>query len=371
MNVLQIVSGYQKQALYPELFSKLELLGVTNCIYSQINKGETIPKECLEKKGLVFSKGYGKIERFSFFLKQRNMFAHIQRAYKLNSIDVIHAHTLFSSGYAAFRLKKEYGVPYIVTIRGADVNFFFKYYYPLRSLGIRIMEEASKIVFLSEGIKRIVFSKYIPDCKQNIFEEKSIVIPNGISQLFFDNIGTPKVLRNNKTIRFILVANINENKNLEGVIKTCRALQLEEYNIKLCIVGAIRDPKYEKTIKENDDLIEYHQKSPQSEVLKLMRESDIFLMPSHSETFGLVYAEAMSQGLPVLYTNGQGFDKQFEDGVVGFPVDDRDVADIVAAVKQIVDNYAVISSNCVKLVSRFNWQDISKEYFELYKVSLS
>lgn len=40
-------------------------------------------------------------------------------------------------------------------------------------------------------------------------------------------------------------------------------------------------------------------------------------MPSHKETFGLVYAEAMSQGLPIIYTKNQGFDGQFPDGYVG------------------------------------------------------
>jgi len=44
-------------------------------------------------------------------------------------------------------------------------------------------------------------------------------------------------------------------------------------------------------------------------------------MPSITETFGLVYAEALSQGLPVLYTRGQGFDRQFEEGEVGYAVD--------------------------------------------------
>ena len=40
-----------------------------------------------------------------------------------------------------------------------------------------------------------------------------------------------------------------------------------------------------------------------------------FCLPSHAETFGLVYVEAMSQGLPIIY-EGQGFDKQFQDGEV-------------------------------------------------------
>lgn len=47
-------------------------------------------------------------------------------------------------------------------------------------------------------------------------------------------------------------------------------------------------------------------------------------MPSFTESFGLVYAEAMSQGLPVIYSKGQGFDGQFAEGVVGYHVDAHD-----------------------------------------------
>ena len=44
-------------------------------------------------------------------------------------------------------------------------------------------------------------------------------------------------------------------------------------------------------------------------------------MTSLGESFGLTYAEAMSQGVPVIYSKGQGFDGQFKEGVVGYHVD--------------------------------------------------
>ena len=57
------------------------------------------------------------------------------------------------------------------------------------------------------------------------------------------------------------------------------------------------------------------------ELIKLYRDSHIFTMPSITESFGLVYAEAMTQALPVVYTKGQGFDGQFPDGEVGYSVE--------------------------------------------------
>lgn len=47
----------------------------------------------------------------------------------------------------------------------------------------------------------------------------------------------------------------------------------------------------------------------------MFAESDIFVMVSHSETFGLVYIEALSQGLPILYTRGQGIDGTLKEKI--------------------------------------------------------
>jgi glycosyltransferase involved in cell wall biosynthesis len=94
-------------------------------------------------------------------------------------------------------------------------------------------------------------------------------------------------------------------------------------------------------------------------------------MPSLTETFGLVYAEAMSQGLPVIYTRGQGFDGQFKEGEVGYSVNSSDIHEIVKKIISIIENYSEISKRCVKLVDKFNWNEITNNYNEIYKDILS
>jgi len=79
-----------------------------------------------------------------------------------------------------------------------------------------------------------------------------------------------------------------------------------------------------------------------------------------------VYAEAMSQGLPIIYTRGQGFDGQFKEGEVGYSVQYNSAEEISDRVKDILNNYETISKNCIEKVDKFDWDKIAKEYLSIY-----
>jgi glycosyltransferase involved in cell wall biosynthesis len=74
----------------------------------------------------------------------------------------------------------------------------------------------------------------------------------------------------------------------------------------------------------------------------------------------------MTQGLPVIYSKGQGFDRQFEEGTVGFHVESRNAEEIANRIEDIMSNYKTISGNCVRLSGSFNWSEIAREYENLY-----
>ena len=90
-------------------------------------------------------------------------------------------------------------------------------------------------------------------------------------------------------------------------------------------------------------------------------------MPSFTETFGLVYVEALSQGLPVIYTKGQGFDGQFPEGTVGYHVTPTESKDVAEKILKIAENYMKISSNCNNGIKKYQWKMISEEYLRIYR----
>ncbi len=115
------------------------------------------------------------------------------------------------------------------------------------------------------------------------------------------------------------------------------------------------------------DFIHYYGKCPKEKVLTHLRDSDIFVMPSIHETFGLVYAEALTQGLPVIYTKGEGFDGFFAQGKVGYAVESNDYNSIAKYVIEIYENYETYSKNCIKEAIKFGWNNIAELYINLYK----
>ena len=90
-------------------------------------------------------------------------------------------------------------------------------------------------------------------------------------------------------------------------------------------------------------------------------------MPSFTESFGLVYVEAMSQGLPVVYSEGQGFDAQFPEGTVGYHVSAHDVQSVADGIEKVLKNFDTIASNTVSSARIFNWKEITARYDAIYK----
>ena len=96
-------------------------------------------------------------------------------------------------------------------------------------------------------------------------------------------------------------------------------------------------------------------------------DCDVLLVPSSAETFGMVYLEAMSQGVPVLYTKGQGFDGQFPEGEIGYAVPCGDVQAQTEALKRVVQEYAQRSQRCVAGAEKYAWPRIAGMWMRLYQ----
>jgi glycosyltransferase involved in cell wall biosynthesis len=317
---------------------------------------------------VIYSYDYSRYERIRYHYKRNNILWGLRNKINLDDTDLVHAHYLFSSGGVAYEIKQKRNIDYIVAIRNTDINTFFRYAIHLRKFGIEILNAAKKIIFVSPAHKNCLLDKYIPKDLEESIERKSLIFPNGIHDFWFDNKYSCKKTLKGK-IYFIYVGEFTKNKNIMSIIKAIGKLRNKGYDSVIKLIGhgdqagKIKDiANKNKAFIETSDWI-----NSKEELLEEYRKADIFIMPSFTETFGLVYIEALSQGLPIIYTKGQGVDGYFNSGEVGYACNPSNVMDIVACAENIIQKYHEISPNCARSIDEFRWNVICRKYEGLYK----
>jgi len=109
---------------------------------------------------------------------------------------------------------------------------------------------------------------------------------------------------------------------------------------------------------------------PHHDVADAYRAADALVVPSRSESFGLVAAEAQSCGLPVVAARVGGLAHAVADGESGYLVSSWDPADFAAAVARILDDPAIaaeLSAGAVEQARRFSWSQTTERLLELYQ----
>lgn len=315
---------------------------------------------------LIYNNSF-KIPGPAYYLsKLKNATKWLEKNIDFNKVDIIHAHMLFSDGIIAMKLKEKYNIPYIIAVRNTDL--YSKFYWrqtKIKKEGLKVLLNAEKIVFLSSVYKDSLLKKVHHKIRNDLLE-KSLIIPNGVDNFWIKNqITEPRYFNFNEGFKVITVGRIENNKNQLIVKKALKKIRKMGFNVSYKIIGEIRDVKIVTKLKKENfiSIIPYKDKT---ELIHLYKDSNIFIMPSKKETFGLTYCESLTQGLPVIYSKGQGFDKQFIDGYVGYPVRSSSVKDIVIAIFKIFLNYHSVSSNCLLGAGKFNLRDLSNIYENLY-----
>lgn len=368
MKVLHINCNYIATTLHQLMVRELGKHGVDSEVFVPVydrNKGVIEPDDCV-----TVCECFKKRDRVAFDYKQRKIIKAAERDYDFSDFDAIHAYTLFTDGNAARALSEKYGIPYVVAVRNTDVNAFFKKMVHLRSRGIKNMLLASRVFFLSESYRDIVLDRYVPEKYRNAILAKSAVIPNGIDEFWFRNAYVSRDYDEitcrigKKKIKLVYAGSIDRNKNIALTCSAAEILKKEGWDVDFTVVGKVNDDNVFEDIR---DKVNYLTKRPKEELIDCYRNADIFVMPSIFESFGLVYAEAMSQGLPVIYTRGQGFDNQFPEGEVGYHVSCSDAEDIAEKIKLITERYAEISKRATKGIEKFSWQKICERYVSVYE----
>ena len=364
IRVLHINCNYIGTTLHQLMIEHLDALGYNNQVFvPTYDKKLAVIKP---NENVCVSVCFHKWDRIIFDYKQQKIKKGIETQIEVADFELIHAYTLFTDGNCARKLSKKYGIPYVVAVRNTDVNDFFRLMPHLRRRGVRIIRDAAAVFFLSEAYRNQVFEKYIPKKYWTEIEEKTYIIPNGIDEFWFENVPVIDQSIDMRSIKLVYAGRIDKNKNIPTTQNAMEILRTQGYETTLSVVGKIEDEKEYRVI-EKDPFTTCYPAMPKENLIHIYRDADIFVMPSFTESFGLVYAEAMSQGLPVVYSKGQGFDKQFEEGVVGYHVSADNPEDVADGIKRVIDHYYDIKKNVVSAAREFSWTKLINKYDQIYK----
>ncbi|MCL2097288.1 MAG: glycosyltransferase family 4 protein [Bacteroidales bacterium] len=381
MHVLYITNSYGGTEVYYNLLISLDNLGIQQTVFVPLNVnnhnrlGNLQIDFKVEGSKIVYSTALRAYHKYLYRHKIRTILNAIKKQIDMSNISLIHASSLCSDGAVAMELSKQYNIPYISAVRNTDINIYYKILIWQRGYYKKILLNASKIIFISPQYKKFFTEKIISN---NIFlkiKDKIHTIPNAARDMFWENRrNNPNKIHN--PVRIIFVGAFQLGKNLDKLILAIASLKEKSTQIELTAVGRglanrKNDPGYIKNI-ENLALqyswVKLLDSVSQTELIKLFSESDIFAMPSTPETFGLVYVEAMTQGLPIIYTKGQGFDGFYPEGEVGYGVVSSDIKDIADKIELIINSYNKIASNIANLDIKkdFSWDIIAEKYKDIY-----
>lgn len=247
---------------------------------------------------------------------------------KLHKIDVLHVHYAIPHAYAAYMAKKmlhEEGieVPIVTTLHGTDITLVGSHPHYKTAVTFSI-NKSDAVTSVSQSLKDDTLRLF--DIKNDIK-----VIPNFIDLekhvSHFTDCQRAMLANDNERV-ITHISNFRPVKRIDDVIKVFYEIQ-KEIPAKLMMVGEGPEKEPAELLCEKlgiEDKVKFLGKS--SEIDKILCFSDLFLLPSETESFGLAALEAMASGVPVISSNTGGIPEVNEHGVSGYLSNVGDIDDM-------------------------------------------
>lgn len=292
---------------------------------------------------------------------------------KLHKIDVLHVHYAIPHAYAAYMAKKmlhEEGinVPIVTTLHGTDITLVGSHPFYKSAVAFSI-NKSDAVTSVSQSLKDDTLRLF------NITNEIKVV-PNFIDLAKYTNHFTDcqralMATDNEKIITHI--SNFRPVKRIQDIIKVFYEIQ-KEIPAKLMMVGEGPEKEPAELLCERLGIIDkvvFFGKS--HEIDKILCFSDLFLLPSETESFGLAALEAMASGVPVISSNTGGIPEVNKHGVSGFLSNVGDIDDMANNALHILKDDVVLAefkANAKKEAQQYDIHKIVPFYEAIYNEAM-
>ena len=302
------------------------------------------------------------LEQLSFILNAERF---LQILLTTHDYDVCHVHFIFPTGPIALWIKKRFGIPYVITAHGSDVEghngktIMKMMHRILRPAWRRIVREAYAATAPSKHLLRLMDHAY--------HTERYIMIPNGIDIKKYDSTGRQKVKR------ILVMGRLQEFKNVQIILKAIAGIPEKLWDG--WHVDILGDGPYRKELEQMVCKFGIGTRvsfkgwidNGTPEQIKYLQTAAVYVTASHFENCPMSVLEAVAAGCYPLISDIEGHRQFFKNGsdVYFFQMDD------VEGLKRKIENVLsldpdIINPEVVDL-SNYDIKRVTEKYLTLFK----
>ena len=292
---------------------------------------------------------------------------------QLHKIEILHVHYAIPHAYAAYMSKqmlKTRGInlPIVTTLHGTDITLVGSHPYYKNAVEFSI-NNSDAVTSVSEDLKKDTLSYFS-------IEKNIEVIPNFVDLDKYNNVDknfNRNVLANDDEKIITHISNFRKVKRIDDVINSYNLIN-KKINSKLILLGdgpeRIKAEKLCDELKLNDKVLFL---GASNETAKILYLSDVFILASTTESFGLVALEAMASSVPVISTNSGGLPEVNKDGFSGYLSNVGDINTMAKNAIKILEDSSRLQNfkkNAKLQANKFDVHNIVPNYEDIYKRTL-
>lgn len=275
--------------------------------------------------------------------------------------ELVHVHVAMKAGVAALWIKKNRGIPYIVSehwtayLANADQRSE-QFSLPFRNILGRVIKESSALTVVSDLLGKSI-QRHFPSVQYH-------VIPNVVDTDIFYAVDKNET----QATRFIHISNMNYQKNTEAILEALFLLK-KKHPAEIYLYGPVNSSLQAFIEKHGLESCVYTMgEVPQAEIARAIQQSDALLLYSRFETFGCVLIEANACGIPVIVSELEVFHEIIEEGVNGIFVEGENAGALAEKLEQFImqkytfDKTAIASTAAQK----YNFNKVGQQFLDIY-----
>ncbi|BBE19000.1 glycosyltransferase [Aquipluma nitroreducens] len=324
---------------------------------SEISSGEKQLIELTPEGKFVFSGDYGQ----NLFQEIANYTLIAGKLAREIDFDVIHVHDwmCFQAGMAVKRVS---GKPLVVHVHSTEFDRSGSSVNPaICAIEKEGLDAADKIITVSNLTRSVVIEKY------NIIPEKVITVYNAVEPVRSGDAKTSREYTNDKVVSFL--GRITMQKGPEYFVEAASLVLQKMRNVRFVMAGKgdlLNEMKQKVSALDISSYFHFPGFVGESEIAELFQASDVFVMPSVSEPFGIVTLEAMQAGVPVVISKQSGVSEVVQNAI---KVDYWDIQAMADAIYTLLINqeYGIrLGEKGKKEADKLIWKNVASEVNRTY-----